>query len=169
MHRVKSKSEGEGTVRTSSVRLGLSPEASPSLMVGRAIKKNFAPAEMAVREGSMLQHKLVKSVKPCVEQRDSQMQKAIFAALKADLEKRFAAARAARQTQNDGGCGSDPQPIDFCGVQVDPLVPPTKIINLIFHPPFSPSASPATFSRLRTRMSFWAIAQDSLRSRYSRR
>ena len=29
----------------------------------------------------------------------------------------------------------------------DPLVPRTKMINLIFHqPPFSPSASPATFS-----------------------
>jgi len=31
-----------------------------------------------------------------------------------------------------------------------PLVPPTKIISLIFHPPFSPSASSATFLRLRT-------------------
>jgi len=41
----------------------------------------------------------------------------------------------------------------------------TKIINLIFHPPFSPSASPATFSRLLMRMSCWALARGSPRSR----
>ena len=35
----------------------------------------------------------------------------------------------------------------------DPHVPPTKIISLTFHPSFSPSAYPATFSRLLTRTS----------------
>ena len=46
----------------------------------------------------------------------------------------------------------------------DPLVPPTKIISLIFHPPFSPSASPATLSMLLMRMSCWTFARDSPRS-----
>ena len=45
------------------------------------------------------------------------------------------------------------------------LVPPTKTINLIFQPPFSPSASPATFSKLRMRTPCWALARDSPRSR----
>jgi hypothetical protein len=47
----------------------------------------------------------------------------------------------------------------------DPHVPPTKIISLIFHPLFSPTASPATFSRLLTRTSCWARARASPRSR----
>ncbi len=53
----------------------------------------------------MLPHKLVKSVKSCVEQQDSEVQLAMFAALKAGLEKRLAEARAAKQSQNAGGCG----------------------------------------------------------------
>jgi hypothetical protein len=56
---------------THSVRLMLDfkPAAlTKSLEALRAIKKNFVQAEMAVREGCMLPHKLVKSVKSCVEQ-----------------------------------------------------------------------------------------------------
>lgn len=95
---------------TYSVRLMLDSKAAAlpkSLEALRAIEKNFVQAEMAVREGCMLPHKLVKSVRPCVEQQDSEVQKAMFAALKADLEKRLAVARAAKQSQNAGGCGSE--------------------------------------------------------------
>jgi hypothetical protein len=47
----------------------------------------------------------------------------------------------------------------------DPHVPLTKTISLILHPPFSPSTSPATLSRLLTRTSCRARARDSPRSR----
>jgi hypothetical protein len=43
----------------------------------------------------------------------------------------------------------------------DPHVPPTKIISLIFQPPFSPSASLATLSRLLMRISCLALDRDS--------
>ncbi len=68
---------------TYSVRLMLDSKAAAlpkSLEALRAIEKNFVQAEMAVREGCMLPHKLVKSVRPCVEQQDSEVQKAMFAA-----------------------------------------------------------------------------------------
>jgi hypothetical protein len=88
---------------TYSVRLTLDPNAAAlpkGLEALRAIEKNFVHAQQAVRGGGMMPHKLARSVKPCVEQRDSEVQKAMLPALKQDLDMKLQLARAAKHSRN---------------------------------------------------------------------